>query len=311
MQEEHVDVKRKEKYTISQARDRGSLDFSSHISNKTGSVMSIATTEVVTVPPTMTIKGAAETMTKYRFRRLPVTDPGTRKLLGIIGSSDIIDLLGGNQKTRLISEKYGGNFLAAINEAVHEIMVTDVVALPMSASIDEALQEILRSRIGGVVIVDDENRVKGIVTERDFVHLLADKRTGKLVEEYMTRKVITTTPGTTLGDAAKIMVRNSFRRLPVVSQGFLEGLLTTRMIIEFIGRNHIFEKIVRNRFDEVLKTRVSEIMSKNVPTVKEGTDLGEVARIIEDTGVGTVCVVEDSRLLGIITERDLLRAMVS
>ncbi len=311
MQEEHVDVKRKEKYTISQARDRGSLDFSSHISNKTGSVMSIATTEVVTVPPTMTIKGAAETMTKYRFRRLPVTDPGTRKLLGIIGSSDIIDLLGGNQKTRLISEKYGGNFLAAINEAVHEIMVTDVVALPMSASIDEALQEILRSRIGGVVIVDDENRVKGIVTERDFVHLLADKRTGKLVEEYMTRKVITTTPGTTLGDAAKIMVRNSFRRLPVVSQGFLEGLLTTRMIIEFIGRNHIFEKIVRNRFDEVLKTRVSEIMSKKVPTVKEGTDLGEVARIIEDTGVGTVCVVEDSRLLGIITERDLLRAMVS
>ncbi len=311
MQEEHVDVKRKEKYTISQARDRGSLDFSSHISNQTGSVMSIATTEVVTVPPTMTIKGAAETMTKYRFRRLPVTDPGTRKLLGIIGSSDIIDLLGGNQKTRLISEKYGGNFLAAINEAVHEIMVTDVVALPMSASIDEALQEILRSRIGGVVIVDDENRVKGIVTERDFVHLLADKRTGKLVEEYMTRKVITTTPGTTLGDATKIMVRNSFRRLPVVSQGFLEGLLTTRMIIEFIGRNHIFEKIVRNRFDEVLKTRVSEIMSKKVPTVKEGTDLGEVARIIEDTGVGTVCVVEDSRLLGIITERDLLRAMVS
>jgi CBS domain-containing protein len=310
MQEEHVDVKRKEKYTISQARDRGSLDFRSHISSKVGSIMSIATKEVVTVPPTMTIKGAAETMTKYRFRRLPVADPGTRKLLGIIGSSDIIDLLGGNEKTRLISEKYGGNFLAAINESVHEIMVNDVVTLPVSASIQDALEEILKSRIGGVVVVDDENRVRGIVTERDFVYLMADKKTGKRVEEYMTRRVITTTPGTTLGDAAKIMVRNSFRRLPVVSQGFLEGLLTTRMIIEYIGRNHIFEKIVKNRLEEVLKTRVSEIMSRDVPTVREGTDLGEVARIIEDTGVGTVCVVEDSRLLGIITERDLVRALV-
>ena len=310
MQNEHVDVKRKEKYTISQARDRGSLDFQSHISNKSGTIMNIATKDVVTVPPTMTIKGAAETMTRYRFRRLPVADPGTKKLIGIIGSSDIIDLLGGNEKTRLISEKYGGNFLAAINESIHEIMVTDVVTLPTSASIDDALREISNSKIGGVVVVDDEERVTGIVTERDFVYLMAEKKTGKTVEEYMTRKVITTTKGTTLGDAAKMMVRNSFRRLPVVSQGFLEGLLTSRMIIEFIGRNHIFEKIVKNRLDEVLKTRVSEIMSRDVPTVTPDVDLGDVARMIEETGVGTVCVVEDSRLRGIITERDLVRALV-
>lgn len=310
MQKGYVDSRKPlDKTSITQAGDRGSLQFSTRPAEYKGSIMSIANKPVITVPPTMTVKGAAETMTKYRFRRLPVTDPGTNKLLGVIGSSDIIEFLGGGEKYLLIENKHNGNFLAAINESVREIMVTDVVTMGTEASIKDAMELMSSSRVGGLVIVDGERRVVGIVTERDFVFLLANKVTGKKAAECMTKEVMTTTPGMSLGDATKIMVRNSFRRLPVISQGFLAGILTTRMIIEYIGRNHIFSKIVKNRVEEVLKTPVEEIMKVQVPTVGPDTDLGEVARVMEESGTGTVCVVEDRKLRGILTERDILKAL--
>lgn len=308
--EKLYDRKRDEKYSVNIASDWGTVEFRGHISRREGSIMSLASTNVVSVPPTMSIKSAAETMTKYRFRRLPVVDPGTGRLLGIIGSSDIIDFLGGGEKARLLTEKYEGNFLAAINEPVSEIMVTDVVTLTTDASIEDALSTILKSRIGGVIVVDEDEIVRGIVTERDFVNLIAGKKTGITAEQVMTTRVITATPGTTLGDAAKIMVRNSFRRLPVVSQGFLEGILTSRMILSFLGNGDVFRKIVMNRVDEVLKTRISEIMRKDVTTSAREADLGEVAQRMMDKGMGTVCIVEDSRLLGIVTERDIVKALV-
>lgn len=300
---------RREKFTVSQARDRGSLHFDSKVVEKEGSVMSIAQRNVVTVPPTMTIKEAAETMAKHRFRRLPVTDPGTKRLLGIIGSSDIIDFLGGGEKARLVQEKHRGNFIAAVNDSVREIMVTDVLALGSEDDISEAISTMLESGVGGIVIVDDDCRVEGIVTERDFVYLIAGKTTGKKAADYMTKRVVTAGPEMTLGEATRAMVRYSFRRLPVVEGTELVGMVTTRDIIHFIGSNHIFTKAKSGMLEGVLETPVKEIMKREVSTVTADTDLGEVARIIEETGRGTVCIMGGQGLEGILTERDIMRSL--
>lgn len=297
-----------DKPSFTQARERGALEFGTRVAERE-SIMFIAAKEVVTIPPTMSIKGAAETMTKYGFRRLPVADPGTNRLLGIIGSSDIIDFLGGGEKFQIIQKKYRGNFLAAINESVREIMVAEVLTVSKDASIKDVLNLIVKTRIGGVVVVDSNKKILGIITERDLAFLLANKLTGKKVEEHMTKKVVTASPNTALGEATRIMTKNSFRRLPVVSNGKLVGMLTTRMIIDFIGRNNIFAKIVENMVDEVLKTRCEEIMKAGVATAMKDMDLGEVARIIKDEDVGTVCIVEDDKLVGILTERDLVLAL--
>jgi hypothetical protein len=55
--------------------DRGPVEFDSRVAPHMGEIMEIATTNVVSVPPTMAIIGAAQTMTACGFRRLPVTDP--------------------------------------------------------------------------------------------------------------------------------------------------------------------------------------------------------------------------------------------
>ena len=273
-----------------------------------GSIMTISKTDVVTIPPTMSIKSAADTMTKYRFRRLPITDPGTNRLLGILGSSDIIDLLGGGDKFKFIKRKYSGNFLAAINDSVREIMAPDVLALDKRATLKDALQTLMNSRVGGIVITH-RGGVVGIVTEKDFVVLMAEKMTGKKVGEYMTEKVVTASLGMTLGDVSKTMTRNSFRRLPVMSRDQLVGIITTRQIVDFIAENRVFKKIVKNEVQEVLNTRADEIMEKSVTAVDKEMDIGEAARVMDEERTGTACVVEDDKLIGILTERDIVRAV--
>jgi len=301
---------KREKFAVSQARDRGSLDFKSRIVEKEGSVLSLAKTEVKTVPPTMSIKSAAEMMAKHRFRRLPVTDPGTGRLLGIIGSSDLIDFLGGGKKASLLKVKHKGNFLAAVNDSVREIMITDVLTLGKEDDLQVCLSLMLESRVGGVIIVDSNRSVVGVVTERDFVHMLAGKSSGKKVEEYMTKNVVEANPAMSLGEATRAMVRYSFRRLPVVSDGKLVGMLTTRDVIQFVGDNNIFTRMKSGGLEGALGTPVSELMKKDVATVSGDTDLGEVAQIIEDSGTGTVCIVGSNGLEGILTERDIMRALV-
>lgn len=271
--------------------------------------MSIATLEVVSTPPTSTIKSAVEAMVENGFRRLPVTDSGTGRLLGIVGSSDIVDLIGGGGKYQLISKAHRGNFLSAINDSVKRIMNTDVLTINSTASARDGLKKVLASKRGGLVVVDRENKVQGIVTERDYIEAALEHAGSKKVADLMTLKVVFTTPGTTLGDAAKIMVRNSFRRLPIVSENRLVGMVTTRTIIDFIGQNGAFERLVKNDISEILKTRVSEVMAHTAATVEQGAELKDAIELMQSTGGGTVCIVERDVLAGILTERDATRSI--
>ncbi|MFQ5800529.1 MAG: CBS domain-containing protein, partial [Candidatus Hydrothermarchaeales archaeon] len=238
-----------------------------------------------------------------------VTDPGTGRLLGILGSSDIVDLIGGGRKYQFISKSHRGNFLSAINDSVRRIMNTDVLTIDKSGSVKGALDALLSSKRGGIVIVDKEKIVQGIVTERDFLDLALNAASTKKVSSFMTKKVISATPGTTLGDVSKIMVRNSFRRLPIVAENRLVGIVTTRTLINFIGENGVFGKIVKNDMDEIMSTRVSEVMNHEAATVQKEGDLKTAARLMLSTKEGTVCILDEDRLAGILTERDVVKTI--
>jgi len=211
-------MRKKQTINLVKSMDRGPLEFKTRASEHDGDVMSIAKKNVVTAPQTATIKEAAEIMVKNKFRRLPITDPGTEKLLGIVTSMDILDFLGGGDKYKILEERYQDNFPAAVNESVKEIMTREVEVLTTKSSITDAVSKMIDKGVGALPIVDSEYKINGIVSERDFVVLLAGVLTDELVEEYMTKKVITTSPGTRIEGASKIMVRNRLRRIPVVGE---------------------------------------------------------------------------------------------
>jgi CBS domain-containing protein len=154
--------------------DRGSLNFKSKLSQHDGDIMMVAKRDVVQIPPTMTIMGAVKTMVKYRFRRLPVSDPGTNRLMGVVTVMDVVNFLGGGEKAQIIENKHRGNLLSAINEEISSIMEEDVITLHEGDSINEVIQMMLKGNVSGFPIVNDENRVIGIVSERDFISLVAN-----------------------------------------------------------------------------------------------------------------------------------------
>ena len=313
-------MRKKETINLVKSMDRGSLEFETHASQHEGDVMSIATKKVVTAPQTATIKEAAERMVKNKFRRLPITDPGSEKLLGIVTSMDILDFLGGGDKYKILEKKHHDNFPAAVNEPVKMIMTREVETINTKDSINTAVAKMTTKGVGALPIVDSEHKIAGIVSERDFVLLMAGVLNDELVDAHMQKNVITTTPGTRIEGASKIMVRNKLRRIPVVGEERktphpekekIVGIVTATDILEFLGKNSAFEHMITNSAEEILNTTITEIMESDVITANAMSHLGDVCDLMEDKGIGGLPVVQNGDLKGIITESDILKAIIS
>ncbi|RZN47578.1 CBS domain-containing protein [archaeon] len=290
--------------------DRGPIEFGSRRAEKEREVMKIARRNVVTVPPTINIKGAAETMLEYNVRRLPIVQPGTSAIKGIVITRDIIDFLGGGESYNLIMQKHKGNFLAAINESVREIMSNDVIAIRDDYSVGATLNKLVEKGVGGFPILNKYDKVVGIVEEEDFVYNIAGVWSGISVADTMTSDVITITPGTTLKDTSRIMIKNYRRRLPVVSDGELIGVISTFDIMDYFGSSLMLERMKTESAEDALSIRIQDIMNKTPITIAPDADIGQAVDLMKRSGIGFLPVVQEHDIRGVITERDILLKLI-
>jgi len=290
-------------------RNVGPLDFKTRISERTGDIMTIASREVVTIPPTTPIIDAVKTMLGKGFRRLPIADAGTNRLKGIVTSQDIVDFLGGGKRHLIVKNRFKGNLLSAVNASISEIMEENVVSLNEKDSLKDALSIMIKENIGGVPITDREGRVSAIISERDFVFLVSGIVTGKTVNDYMSRNIVTAPSDMSVGTATKSMINNGFRRLPIIKDNVLIGIITASDIMRFLGSGNIFDKLVTGNAKEVFEVPIRTLIRRDVVFIRSDVDLGEAASIMLQKNVGSLPVLEDGELKGIITERDFVRAM--
>lgn len=288
--------------------DRGPVEFKSHIVEREGEVMAIATRDVISVPPTQSIISAVETMTRCGFRRMPVTDPGTKKIRGIVTSGDVINFMGGGDKYRLVQVRHNGNLLAAVNESVRSIMTGDLETLPHTARIADALDIIVNKKIGGIPLVDAEGIVRGIVTERDVLRVLAAEHSPLSVEHAMTSSLRVTAPDDPISTVTKEMTKFHFRRLPVVTNEVLFGIITATDIMRYLGSREVFSRLTTGNVAEVMDLPVRTLMAGNLYTTTPDKPINEAAREMLEKNIGALPVIEDSRLVGLVTEFDLVRA---
>ncbi len=288
--------------------DRGPIDFKTRIAEHEGEIMAIATRDVVAAQQTATIIQAVEIMTREGFRRLPIVDAGTHRLRGIVTGSDIIDFMGGGDKYNLVQVKHGGNFLAAVNEELREIMTEHPVTMPATGSIADALDIIVNRKIGGIPITDNNGELKGIVTERDVMMVLATEHSRYRVEDIMTSSIRVTTPDTPISKVCEKMVNCRFRRLPVVTDDVLCGIVTATDIMRYLGEGKAFEHLTTGDAAEVMATPVRLLLSGELYTTTPDKNIHEVALEMLRRQVGALPVIEDSHLVGLVTEYDLVKA---
>lgn len=290
--------------------DRGPVDFKSRISHNQGDIMAIASKNIVTLPPTTNIMGTVKTMLKYGFRRVPIADAGTNRLVGIITSLDIVDFLGGGLRHNIVKNRYKGNLAAAINEDVREIMKKDVVSLGVNDNISNAIKTMIEKNIGGIPIVDDDDVVVGIVSERDFVRTVADITTSKSVNKYMSNKVVTASPDISVGEATRTMIEKGFRRIPIVKEDVLLGIVTASDVMRYLGSGEIFQKLMTGDVSDAFQVPLKTLILRDIVWTNSGIDIGEAAALMLKNKVGALPIIDDGELCGILTERDIIKALV-
>lgn len=118
---------------------------------------------------------------------------------------------------------------------VRDFMVTGLVTLRPKMPIREAIDTLLKHRISGAPVVDEEGRLVGVLSEKDCLRVFAGAAFYKgdpgTVEEYMSRDIKTIGPNVDIFQAADMFIRNHFRRLPVVENGKLIGQISRRDVL--------------------------------------------------------------------------------
>jgi CBS domain-containing protein len=108
-----------------------------------------------------------------------------------------------------------------------DIMTSDVATVTTSDNVYEVAVKMRDLNVGVIPVVDQKDDVIGIITDRDIViRGIAEKKEGSAsVEQIMTRDIVLGTPEMTVDEAAKIMAQHQIRRLPVVENNKLQGIV--------------------------------------------------------------------------------------
>ncbi|MCS7103213.1 MAG: CBS domain-containing protein [Candidatus Korarchaeum sp.] len=171
------------------------------------------------VKPDHSYLDAATIMMKAKARLVVLEGD---KLLGVITAADIIRAYASSSTHPVPLRPYA---------------TWKLVSVSMSDSIERAIELMRKERVGSL-IVEDEGAPVGIFTERDVVKGFL-KEGGDYcdpVGKYATLKLITIDSEASLLDAAKLMVENRVKRLPITQKGVIKGIITARDVVEGIWR---------------------------------------------------------------------------
>ena len=128
----------------------------------------------------------------------------------------------------------------SVHEAEPEILVRDIMSRPPitakeADNVTTVSKLMAKHNIGCVIITDKAGKPTGIITERDIVQRVAAKNilpSEIKVADTMSKPVMTIAPGTSINEAAKLMNNSKIRRLAVIDNGKLAGILTMKDILQ-------------------------------------------------------------------------------
>ncbi|MCD6392795.1 MAG: CBS domain-containing protein [Planctomycetes bacterium] len=127
---------------------------------------------------------------------------------------------------------------------IRDIMKTEVVTVKKDTPIYEAMERLVEHNITGLPVVDENMSLVGIVTEKDMLRLVVDLDVLKweselddsstCVAKYMTEEVVSFAPEDSLLEICDCLLNKNFRRIPIVSDGKLVGILSRKDIIGYM-----------------------------------------------------------------------------
>lgn len=180
---------------------------------------------------------------------------------------------------------------------VEEIMTKNPVFLHDTDFMTHARQVMRDRHKRTLPIVDDKNKVIGILTEKDILNMSSTK--SNVTVAGFASEFPEVYPDMDMMHAAKLMINLSLGRVPVIKSAQDKTLVGILSIVD------IFRKL---SLDKIPLTKVKEIMTTDVKTCSPKDSIAKVWMNMKETGFSGFPVVKQGKLIGMITRRDIIKA---
>lgn len=216
-------------------------------------------------------------------------------------------------------------------DRVEEVMTRSVMSVQPETPIGEVVRLLLDRDFRSVPVIDQDNRLVGIITGGDLVErgglsgrvellktlggaalereLAASGARERTAEDVMSADVVAITPEEPLQRAAHLMVEKHIKRLPVVDHaGRLVGMLSRVDVLRTMGEDYPAPAAAGTPPSPEQPPRtVGDLMRTDVPSISAHAPLGEVLDAVTSTRLNRAVVVDGSRhVLGVVSDADLL-----
>jgi len=266
-------------------------------------VKDIMSSKVVVIDKDQNIHDALKLMKKHKVSRLPVINTNhenEKELVGIITEKDIA--------LRLGSSRYGN--MAPSHFYISTVMSPNPLTAKSTDSVGNIAKIMIDNKIGGIPVVDN-GEITGIVTKTDFIKTCQGIPYDKTyIKDRMQTNVMTISPEDRLVHARRIIIDEDIGRLPVMSSGELEGILTAKDIASSMIS---FRKVVPDKYQaaRIRNLLVEDIMTQNVRTIGQESTIADASSLmISDDFSGVPVTDETGKITGMITKTDIMNFIV-
>jgi CBS domain-containing protein len=276
---------------------------------------------VITLPPVENLWKAYNTMSRYRIKKIVVTQI-EKHPIGIVTVKDIIKFLIADKRDRDLDEI-----------PISEAMTRNLIRANKNNTITECAKTLTKNNISSLIIVeDDNNNLAGFITATDFVNFFSENCIGSaFVKDYMSQSFFTISIKEKVSTVAQIMSEKKVSRLIVIdpdNQNKIAGIISetdiSRTVPAFKSRTirSVYENIEllfssksKPDFIEPSFVRIDDIMTRNIITIAKDADLAEAAKIMIKHGIGGLPVIESrdnmEQPIGVISKSDIVKALIT
>ncbi len=116
-----------------------------------------------------------------------------------------------------------------------DIMTKNLISIKKDTKVTEAINLMLGKNVSGLPIVNDDKSLLGIISEKDMLQLaFSDSIENEIVATYMTENIVTLDDDTELLDVCECLMTETFKRIPILSNNKLVGIISRRDILKYI-----------------------------------------------------------------------------
>jgi len=255
-------------------------------------VKDVMTEDIIFVDKDIELKYVLKLMKKHDITKIPVVEE--KKLIGIITDNMIAFKLGSIRSRGVPASR------------LHASSVTDKEINTVSPDTDivTILKKVGEPGPTMLPVIENEKLV-GVVTKADLLPLVD---CNKKIKEIMQEKLHTISPDERVIHARRIMIDENVARLPVINQGKLVGIISDTEITFALAS--VKRSIPLGRQKHALdELQVKDVMKTPVIWIESGMTVSEAAKVMIKNNIGALPLIENNKIIGIITRTDLIKTI--